>query len=95
MRDFQLSLTAEYAEVERRVKFRNAALSIYWEQMPQEKWDELEPEAKGRLLDLVAQWRTTFRKEYLESLPIADRRRLEAMEHFKPEDWQKPGVFEP
>jgi hypothetical protein len=95
MRDFQLMLSAESGEVMRRVKFRTAMLAIYWEQLPQEKWDEMSLEGKDQLLEILKQWREGEREKTMSSLPIADRRRLEAMEQWGPEDWGKSGPVEP
>ena len=95
VRDFQLMVTAEQAEVLRRVKFRSAMLAIYWEQLPQEKWDEMTLEGKDQLLNLLKQWREGEREKIFSALPIADRRRLEAMEQWKPEDWGQSGPVEP
>jgi hypothetical protein len=96
--NLHLSLTAEMGEVRRRRDFTTAVMNIYWESMPQEKWDELTPEARGQLTDMLAQWRGEFREELLGSLPLEDRRRLEAMEQFTPEEWDragKEGKFKP
>ena len=94
MQDFQLMVTAEKAEVMRRAKFRNAVLVIYWEQLPQEKWDEMTLEGKEQLLKIIKQWREGEREKTFSVLPIEDRRRLEAMEQWGPEDWGKQGTIE-
>lgn len=87
MRDFQLMVTAENAEVTQRVKFRNAVLVMHW--------DELPPEGKDQLLGIIKQWREGEREKTLSALPIEDRRRLEAMEQWRREDWGKSGLIEP
>lgn len=93
--DFHLMMSAEMGETMRRVKFRGAALLIYWEQMPQEKWDELTLEKKEELLNMLKQWRAGERERIFSSLPIEDRRRLEALEQRRPEDWGQGGMIEP
>jgi hypothetical protein len=62
--------------------------------MPQEKWDSMDTEARTQLFDVLKRWREE-RGKILSELPIEDRRRLEAMEYFSPEDWEKPGVTDP
>ncbi len=93
--DFHLMMSAEMGETMRRVKFRGAALLIYWDQMPEEKWDELTLEKQEQLVTMLKQWREGERERIFSSLPIADRRRLEALEQRKPEDWDQGGMMEP
>jgi hypothetical protein len=93
--DFLLTVTAQNAEVKRRLLFRTAALAIYWENAPQEKWDALPDDALESIFRLVLQWQETERERILGNLPLADRRRLEEMETFNVEQWTTPGVFEP
>ncbi len=93
--DFLLTVTAQNAEVKRRLLFRTAALAIYWENAPQEKWDELPDDALESIFRLVLQWQETERERILGNLPISDRRRLEEMETYNVEQWATPDVFEP
>lgn len=93
--DFLLTVTAQNAEVKRRLLFRTAALAIYWENAPQEKWDELPDDSLDSIFRLVLQWQETERERILGNIPIADRRRLEEMETFTVDQWDAPGVFEP
>jgi hypothetical protein len=92
MEDLYLWMNTELGDVNRRIRFRNAAVAMYWEQMPQEKWDSLSPDDRAKLFELLELWRKE-RESLLGELPIADRRRLEAMEHYRPEDWENPGNF--
>jgi hypothetical protein len=93
--DFLLTVTAQNAEVKRRLLFRTAALAIYWENAPQEKWDALPDDSLESIFRLVLQWQETERDRILSNLPLADRRRLEEMETYNVEQWSYPGVFEP
>ncbi len=95
LQDFLLTVTAQNAEVRRRLLFRTAALAIYWENAPQSKWDELPDDALDGIFRLVLQWQETERERILGNLPLADRRRLEEMETFNVEQWAMPHVFEP
>ena len=94
LEDLRLETLTQKGELDRRQKFTVACTAIYWEQMPQEKWDSMDSATRGRFIELLGMWRAE-RENILSELPIADRRRLEAMEHFGPEDWKKPGVCRP
>jgi hypothetical protein len=91
MVDLSLSTQAQKAELSRRNQFRAAALALFWESRPPEWWAKLTDEARKELEDLLVSWRAE-REKILGELPIADRRRLEAL---RPEDFDKPGAMEP
>lgn len=93
--DFLLTVIAQNAEVKRRLLFRTAALAIFWENAPQEKWDQLPDDTLESIFRLVLQWQETERERILGNMPLADRRRLEEMETYSVEQWSAPDVFEP
>jgi hypothetical protein len=78
MVDLSLSTQAQKAELSRRNQFRAAALALFWESRPPEWWAKLTDEARKELEDLLVSWRAE-REKILGELPIADRRRLEAL----------------
>lgn len=86
--DLELFLATETGAVERRLKMFMARIMIYGQQMPQAKWDALDAKQKLELYELFQQWRGEHREEFLSTLPIEDRRKLEAMEQWGPEDWE-------
>ena len=90
LEDFELFWTGEQAELDRRMTMHTATLLIYWEQMPQVKWDGLDSKARAELFELLRRWRNGERETYLGKLPLEDRRKLEAMERRAPEDWDHP-----
>lgn len=91
MEDLSLSTLAQKAEFSRRSHFQTAGLALYWESRPPEWWAKLTAEARKELEELLVSWRAE-RDKILGELPIADRRRLEAL---RPEDFDKPGALEP
>jgi len=91
LQDMSLALSAEMAELQRRIYFRNAVHALSWELAPPERWAKLSPEQKRQTEDLLATWREA-REEVLGALPLEDRRRLEALRY---EDFDKPGACEP
>lgn len=91
MQDLSLSTQAQRAELSRRCQFQTAALALFWESRPPEWWAKLTAEARKKLEDLLVSWRAE-REKILGELPIADRRRLEAL---RPDDFDKPGATDP
>lgn len=91
MEDIQLLMTAEAAEAGRRQLFRNATIALYWESRPPEWWAKLPPEQRAKTEAALALWRRG-REKLLGELPIADRRRLEAL---RPEDFDHPERLKP
>lgn len=91
LEDMRLTTSAEMAEVQRRIHFREAACLLYWEKWPPERWAKASPEDRKTIEGALEQWRTK-RKEVLGALPLEDRRRLEALRH---EDFDKPGACDP
>ena len=91
MEDITLSTQAQKGELRRRNQFQAAALALYWESRPPEWWAGLTAEARKDLEALLVSWRAE-REKILGELPIADRRRLEAL---RPEDFDKPGAMDP
>ena len=91
MGDLSLSTQAQKAELSRRSQFRAAALALFWESRPPEWWAGRTVKERQELEDLLRSWRAE-REKILGELPIADRRRLEAL---RPEDFDKPGALEP
>jgi hypothetical protein len=91
MEDLSLSTQAQKAELSRRSQFRAAALALFWESRPPEWWAQRTVEQRKELEDLLVSWRAE-REKILGELPIADRRRLEAL---RPDDFDKPGALEP
>ncbi len=89
--DVLLLIQEERAKLVRHRNFRAAACGLYREQWPPERWARLSPVQRTREAALLAQW-CQAREEILGSLPIEDRRRLEAM---RGEDFEKPGAYEP
>lgn len=90
LQDISISSNAQMGALKRRMNYHSAALALFWESRPPEWWAKLNEEARKDLEKLLAQWRGE-REKILGELPIADRRRLEAL---RPEDFDKPGVFE-
>jgi hypothetical protein len=93
--DWFLPVRVELAEFGRRVHFQKLTLVLYWEQASQEEWQALSETARDNVLSLLKHFDAELRKKILEEIPIADRRRLEAMEQWTPEDWAKAGLIEP
>jgi hypothetical protein len=93
--DWFLPVRAELAEFGRRVHFQKLTLVLYWEQASQEEWQALPETARDNVLSLLKHFDTELRKKILEEIPIADRRRLEAMEQWTPEEWAKADLIEP
>ena len=91
MGDLSLSTQAQKAELSRRSQFRSAALALFWESRPPEWWAGRTAQERQELEALLVSWRAE-REKILGELPIADRRRLEAL---RPEDFDKPGALEP
>jgi hypothetical protein len=91
MQDLSLSTQAQKAELSRRSQFRAAALTLFWESRSPEWWAQRTVEQRKELEDLLVSWRAE-REKILGELPIADRRRLEAL---RPEDFDKPGALDP
>ena len=91
LEDLSLSTQAQKAELSRRSQFRAAALALYWESRPLEWWDRLAAGPRKELEELLVSWRAE-REKMLSEMPIADRRRLEAL---RPEDFDKPGSMDP
>ena len=89
--DMKLTTDAQLAELSRRNSFRSAKCGLWWEKWPPERWAKLSPEERLKLEDMLADWRRE-REKILGSLPIEDRRRLEALRY---EDFDKPGACEP
>jgi len=91
MRDITLSAQAQQAELRRRSQFRAATLALFWESRPPEWWARRTGKERKEIEALLVQWRAE-REQILGELPIADRRRLEAL---RPDDFDKPGALEP
>jgi hypothetical protein len=91
MENVNLTLVARMAEIKRRMLFRSAAASLYWEKQTPEWWAQRSPEQRASMEGLVARWRES-REEILGELPLEDRRRLEAMTL---EDFDRPGACDP
>lgn len=91
MQDMQLAAAGQMAEIERRLRFREAACALYWEQWPPERWAKLSPEERLKLEGVLEAWRRD-KEKVLGVLPLEDRRRLEAMRY---EDFDKPGACDP
>ena len=91
LEDMRLTTSAEIAEVQRRIHFREAACLLYWEQWPPERWAKTSPEDRKTIEGALKQWRDK-REEVLGVLPLEDRRRLEALRY---EDFDKPGACDP
>jgi hypothetical protein len=86
LQDMQLAASAEMAELQRRINCREAACLLYWEQWPPERWAKASPEDRKTVEGALAQWREK-KEEILGTLPLEDRRRLEAMRY---EDFDRP-----
>ena len=91
MADISLPTQAQKAELSRRSQFRAAALALFWESRPPEWWAKRTVKERKEIGELLGSWRAE-REKILGELPIADRRRLEAL---RPEDFDKPDVLEP
>jgi hypothetical protein len=91
MADLSLSTNAQAAELSRRCHFQAAALALFWESRPPEWWAGVPAEQRQKLEEFLGSWRAE-REKILGELPIADRRRLEAL---RPEDFDQPGALEP
>ena len=91
MADLSLSAQAQAGELRRRSQFRAAALALFWESRPPEWWAGRTAKERQELEALLGSWRAE-REKILGELPLADRRRLEAL---RPEDFDKPGALEP
>jgi hypothetical protein len=91
LEDISLSAQAQKAELSRRSQFQAATLALFWESRPPEWWAKRTDKERKELGELLAQWRAE-REKILSELPIADRRRLEAL---RPEDFDKPGALDP
>ena len=87
----ELTVAAQLAELERRRKIRSAQCGLYWEHWPPERWARLAPEERSKLEALLEDW-CRDREKILGSLPLEDRRRLEALRY---EDFDKPGTCDP
>jgi len=91
MQELALSAQAQKAELSRRSQFRAAALALFWESRSPEWWAQRTAKERQELEALLASWRAE-REKILGELPIADRRRLEAL---RPEDFDQPGAMDP
>ena len=86
-----LSVSAEIAEVNRRVLYRSIAMARFFETRPPEWWAELTDPARESAGKLLESWKIE-REELLGQLPLADRRRLEEA---RMEDFDAPEVWKP
>jgi hypothetical protein len=91
LQDLALSTQAQAAEMSRRTRFKTAALALFWESRPPEWWAQRTAKERQELEALLVSWRAE-REKILGELPIADRRRLEAL---RPEDFDQPGAMDP
>ena len=93
LQDLSLRLGEATAEMSRRSIYRCALLCEWWGTRPPEWWAEKEAtdaagcaEVRGKL----ARWRGGEREEFLAELPLADRRRIEALTR---EDLENPETW--
>lgn len=91
LQNLQLTVGAQLAEVERRERFREAMRALFWELCPEERRAQFTAEQRANL-DKVVEWWRREKEQVLGSLPLEDRRRLEAMRY---EDFDKPGATDP
>lgn len=90
-----LPVRVELADCERRRSFQTLTVVFYWEQASHNEWHDLSSHMRDNLLELLNRFNEQGRQKVLEGLPIADRRRLEAMKQWTPEEWEQAGVIEP
>ncbi len=93
--EWLLPLRVELADFTRRIFFQRVALVFYWQQASQEDWQTVAEEDRDSARDFVEQFTEERLKKLLGDLPIAERRRLEAMKQWTPEEWAQAGVIEP
>jgi hypothetical protein len=93
--EWMLPLRVELTEFMRRVYFQQVVVALYWEQASQHEWQELSEVARDNVLDLLKHVDKEYRQELMGEMPIADRRRLEAMEQWTTEEWAKADLIEP
>ena len=90
-----LPMRAGLADFERRLTFQKLVMIFYWEQASHNEWHELPSHARDNVLKLLKKVDEKDRQELLKELPMADRRRLEAMKQWTAEEWAQAGVIEP
>lgn len=75
--ELALQTQADEADATARLAVNMADLMQHWENFTEEQWQEIDPAERGKLMDLLNEWRNGERENCLSKLPIEIRRRYE------------------